>query len=309
MIVLTMYVGAGMADTRLDAARDVAVWRWGNVCGGQVKVDNAPLMDDYIAWSSWGHVTVDGKRQVGDCEITYDSNHDWEWWDLCRATAHEYGHFALDEGNAAHSSNPSSIMFGWTLEPWYFCGPDHMHPRTTGPSYSQAGGIALPALGTSKLATQCGGWCHQHTRVYTYAVDPAFPTQFQAQIERAAQQWSTRSAVLTLVRVNGAANITIYAVHNDDAIGRAFMYYHKPGHININLNRFSGSAVDYALAYPEQISCHELGHELGLGHGGDGCMSTNRDADQHEIRLAVDQTHPGASDVQLLDRTYVATGH
>lgn len=110
-----------MAVSRLDVARQVAVWRWGNVCDGRVTVFNAPLRD-YIAVATWN-------RPHRDCTITYTTRRHWQWWDLCRATVHEYGHLALGLGNRAHSPNPSSVMFAWTIEPWRPCGPDHNHPR------------------------------------------------------------------------------------------------------------------------------------------------------------------------------------
>lgn len=169
--------------------------------------------------------------------------------------------------------------------------------------------VAAPAHGSVLLIDSSGRWVHQHTRIYTYSIDPGMPSWWATAVVRAANRWSTKSAVLTLVRTTGIANIRVRVVHNTGAVGVAHVSYHAPAVIDLNTARMSGSLLDTVLGYPESVACHELGHALGLGHGGTGCMSTNRDSGQTGVRLAIDQTHPGADDVALLDRTYPATGH
>lgn len=123
VLVLLVFALAG-AETRLQAAEGVAHWRWGPVCAGQVDVFNRPLKPPLIAIATWNHGFT-------DCEVTYTTRRRWHWWDLCRATVHEWGHLA----GRGHSRNPRAVMFEWTLEPWWPCGPDHAHPRTTGPRW------------------------------------------------------------------------------------------------------------------------------------------------------------------------------
>lgn len=120
LIFLLVMCGQAVAESRLQVAREVAEWRWGNVCNGQVAVFNRPLKD-YIAVATWN-------RPQRDCTITYTTRRRWQWWDLCRATVHEYGHLALGLGDSAHSDNPLSVMFPYTRRPYPPCGPDHKHP-------------------------------------------------------------------------------------------------------------------------------------------------------------------------------------
>lgn len=174
-------------------------------------------------------------------------------------------------------------------------------------------GVCAASAQGSVLLTHCGGrWCHQHTRIYTYRIEASVPSWWAAAVDRAAKQWSDRSTVLTLVKTNGAANITLRGVHTNGPVGQAQVGYHTPATIILNTGRMSGSLLDTLLGYPEGVACHELGHALGLGHGGKGCMASNRqdgDGGQSGLRLAIDQTHPGSDDIALLDRTYPATGH
>lgn len=134
LVVLTL-TAAAAASSRLHAAQEVARWRWGNVCGGQVTVFNRPLVN-YIALATWNRSSAG----PSDCTITYTTRRHWAFWDLCSATVHEYGHLALGLGDAAHSSNPFSIMYPWTWRPYPPCGKDHKHLRLRGhPGGTRAG--------------------------------------------------------------------------------------------------------------------------------------------------------------------------
>jgi hypothetical protein len=145
LAVATVVVGSAFISNshpRIKVAKEVATWRWGNVCDGNVSIRKGPLKPPLIAWASWSR---DNGGKIIDCSITYSDSRHWEWWDICRATAHEFGHL---EGWTAkpghefvwrdrhglhhdfgHSRKRSSLMWPWTLEPYGPCGRDHDHPR------------------------------------------------------------------------------------------------------------------------------------------------------------------------------------
>lgn len=113
--------------SRIHVAREVAVWRWGNLCDGHVAILNEPLRPPLLDWTT-------------GCTIRLNSQHNFAWWDLCYVVTHAYGHVAgyrarrpyIDEHgkpDIAHSRDPRSLMFPYVWRPYPPCGPDHNHPR------------------------------------------------------------------------------------------------------------------------------------------------------------------------------------
>jgi hypothetical protein len=164
------------------------------------------------------------------------------------------------------------------------------------------------SAGASTLLTDSSGrWLHQHTTVYTYRIDPSVPSWWASGVDQAAREWSDQTS-LTLVKTSSTPNITIRAIYDTKApVGRASVRYHAAATITLNLYRMTGNLIDQLLGYPQSVACHELGHTIGLGHGGSGCMGTNRqEGDAPDgIRVPTSGTnHPGIDDVMLVNQRY-----
>lgn len=167
-------------------------------------------------------------------------------------------------------------------------------------------GLAFPgpAGASTLLYDSSNRWVHQHQRSYTYRLDASVPTHLRAAVRAAAKQWSDRT-ILTLSETTGAASITVRLQQLDRYSGFAWVPYHQPATIAFDPDWATYSATRVWLGSYEAIACHEIGHALGLNHGGSGCMVAAPSPgllDQH-------QRFPGADDVALLNYQYVSSGH
>lgn len=169
-------------------------------------------------------------------------------------------------------------------------------------------GLALlpsPVGASSLLFDGSGRWVHQHSRSYTYRFDPGVPSHVRTGVRAAARQWSDRT-VLTLTETSGAASITAVMRQLDSPfIGFAWVPFHAPATIAFDPDWARYSYFRELRGSYEALPCHELGHALGLDHGGSGCLNGS----PAPSYLDQSKRYPGADDVALINRQYVATGH
>lgn len=168
----------------------------------------------------------------------------------------------------------------------------------------------LAGLATEAMASNpwwdSGRWVHQHTRnfpVYRASLGVNYWAVVSAQAER---DWDT-STILSVPYTDcyGCSRINVQAGDygqtnwlglsdpNDGWVGDG---HYGRNHVHFNYwyqqTTISGKAV----------ACHEIGHALGRGHGGDGCMQT-------PIEYINSLAGPGAHDIAETNSMYPAWGH
>lgn len=158
-------------------------------------------------------------------------------------------------------------------------------------------GFPGPAEASTLLYDSSGRWVHQHTRTYTYRFDTAVPSHVRTGTRAAAREWSDRT-ILTLTETTGVALISIVMRQVDPYIGFAWVPFHAAATVAFDPDWARYSLTRALTNGYQALPCHELGHALGLGHGGAGCMTSSPSS-----------RSPGADDIALLDRQYVSTGH
>lgn len=152
-----------------------------------------------------------------------------------------------------------------------------------------------------------GLWVHQHTRsypVYRAELGLTWWAQMSAQAER---DWDGKT-ILSLPWTDCHACSRIHVQAGD---------YGNTGWLGLSAadTGWNGTTGHYTQNhvyfnwYYEQttvsgkaVACHEIGHALGRGHGGDGCMQT-------PIQWTHSLAGPGGHDVDETNAMFPARGH
>lgn len=116
-----------------------------------------------------------------------------------------------------------------------------------------------------------GLWVHHHTKTYTYSgIDQGQGLKTQA--ENARQEWAGDTNLSLPTSSHSSSRIHLI----DDYYGKtgwsgvAYSSHHAShSHVKYNKTYISSWGTDKKRA----IACQEIGHVLGLGHGGGDCMA------------------------------------
>jgi hypothetical protein len=141
---------------------------------------------------------------------------------------------------------------------------------------------ASPAVApVARLMTdESGRWAHQDSRTYNVYLAVASP-RLRYWLTRAVGAWNLRTAlVLRVVSDPRLANVLVVAHHAGPQTSAAWTDVCGPCGLTVshfNLDRLSTrpSPTQYPFADPVlwMLSCHEVGHVIGLAHGGGDCLT------------------------------------
>lgn len=132
--------------------------------------------------------------------------------------------------------------------------------------------LAAPTGSASNRWYANGLWVHHHTQTYyTYSgIDQGSALKQQA--ENARQEWAGDTTLSLPTSGHSASRIHLI----DDYYGKtgwsgvAYSSHHAShSHVKYNLTYISNYGTDKKRA----IACQEIGHVLGLTHGGGDCMA------------------------------------
>ena len=142
--------------------------------------------------------------------------------------------------------------------------------------------LASPAQATDPPALRvdsCGAWKHLHN-AKGYVIDSQLDGVWHRALVEAVHEWNVAGRGTWLIKFGSPANVTaIYDASIGPAYGFAGQWVDNASTCGVShwtrgtikINPFT--SLDSTELNRLFLTCHELGHGISAGHGGDGCMA------------------------------------